>query len=73
VFLWLHRQQQKFSHAFRHWVVHRYGSFLELTLNHRYLTVIIAFSILITTLSFALSGRMVYDSHLYLFRQKYLG
>lgn len=58
VFLWLHRQQQKFSHAFRHWVVHRYGSFLELTLNHRYLTVIIAFSILITTLSFALSGRM---------------
>jgi len=58
IFHWLHERQQQFSHAFRHWTQHRYGSFLELTLNHRYLTVIIAFSILTATLSFALSGRM---------------
>ena len=58
IFQWLHEKQQQFSHAFRHWTQHRYGSFLDLTLNHRYLTVIIAFSILIATLSFALSGRM---------------
>ncbi len=58
IFQWLHEKQQQFSHAFRHWTQHRYGNFLELTLNHRYLTVIIAFSILIATLSFALSGRM---------------
>ncbi|MDT8425399.1 MAG: efflux RND transporter permease subunit [Methyloprofundus sp.] len=57
-FRWLHEKQQQFSHAFRHWVEHRYGGFLELTLTHRYLTVIIAFSILAATLSFALSGRM---------------
>jgi len=55
---WLHKKQQQFSHAFTHWVEHRYGSFLEFTLTHRYLTVITAFSILVATLSFAASGRM---------------
>lgn len=55
---WLHKKQQQFSHAFTHWVEHRYGGFLEFTLTHRYLTVITAFSILVATLSFAASGRM---------------
>lgn len=56
--LWLHEKQQIFSHSFRNWVKYRYGGFLDFTLNHRYLTVITAFSILIATLSYASSGRM---------------
>ena len=56
--LWFYNRQQGFSHAFRHWVSYRYGGFLDMTLNHRYLTVITAFALLIVTLSYALSGRM---------------
>jgi len=56
--LWLYEKQQGFSHAFRHWVKHYYGGFLDVTLKHRYLTVVTAFALLIATLSFALSGRM---------------
>jgi len=56
--LWIHTKQQKFSHAFRHWVVKNYGGFLDITLNHRYLTVLSAFALLIVTLSYAGSGRM---------------
>ena len=56
--LWLHKKQQSFSHAFRHWVKYRYGAFLDITLSHRYLTVITALSLLIVTLSYATSGRM---------------
>ncbi len=55
---WIHQKQQVFSHGFRHWVNHRYGHFLERALNHRYLTVITAFSILLAALSYAGSGRM---------------
>ncbi|MGR9073677.1 MAG: efflux RND transporter permease subunit [Gammaproteobacteria bacterium] len=55
---WIHSRQQRFSHHFRHWVNHRYGAFLDWVLRHRYLTVIFAFSLLATTLSYALSGRM---------------
>lgn len=56
--LWLYEKQQSFSHAFRHWVKYRYGNFLDFTLDHRYLTVITALSLLIATLSYAASGRM---------------
>ncbi len=56
--LWIYEKQQNFSHAFRHWVNNRYGGFLDITLKHRYLTVITAFALLIATLSFAFSGRM---------------
>jgi len=56
--LWLYEKQQSFSHAFRHWVKFRYGGFLDFTLKHRYLTIITAFALLISTLSFAFSGRM---------------
>ncbi len=55
---WLFEKQQKFSHAFRQWVLHRYGNFLEGVLNHRYLTVTISFSLLVLVLSYAISGRM---------------
>jgi Cu/Ag efflux pump CusA len=51
-------KQQAFSHAFRHWVKYRYGALLDFSLKHRYLTVIIALSLLIATLSYAASGRM---------------
>jgi multidrug efflux pump subunit AcrB len=55
---WLYEKQQAFSHAFRHWVKYRYGALLDFSLKHRYLTVIIALSLLIATLSYAASGRM---------------
>lgn len=55
---WIHKKQQVFSHAFRLWVNHKYGNFLESLLNHRYLTVVAAFSLLFVTLSYASSGRM---------------
>ncbi|MDC9728881.1 MAG: efflux RND transporter permease subunit [Methyloprofundus sp.] len=56
--LWLYEKQQNFSHSFRLWVAHRYGGLLEFTLHHRYLTLVIAFSLLIVMLSYAASGRM---------------
>ncbi|MCK5479324.1 MAG: efflux RND transporter permease subunit, partial [Methylococcales bacterium] len=37
---WIHQKQQVFSHAFRFWVNHKYGGFLEWILNHRYLTIV---------------------------------
>ncbi|GAB4264187.1 MAG: efflux RND transporter permease subunit [Methylomicrobium sp.] len=53
-----HHYQQKFSDGFRHWTQHRYGPFLESVLKHRYLTVTLAFSLLIASLAYAVSGRM---------------
>ena len=55
---WLYEKQQIFSHAFRHWVKYSYGGFLDWVLNHRYLIVTAAFSLLALMLSYALSGRM---------------
>jgi multidrug efflux pump subunit AcrB len=56
--LWLHQKQQHFSANFRLWIRVRYGSFLDLALRYRYLTVTIAISLLIVTISYAMSGRM---------------
>ena len=55
---WLHARQQRFSHAFRHWVQNRYSPFLQWTLRHRALTVAAAVAILAVMLSYAFSGRM---------------
>jgi len=55
---WIHARQQRFSHWFRHWVRDIYGPFLHRVLEHRAITIIVAMTILVTTLSFALSGRM---------------
>lgn len=55
---WIYDHQQRFSRAFKHWVLDSYGPFLDLLLKHRYLTTLAAFALLITTLSYALSGRM---------------
>jgi len=56
--LWLHARQQAFSDAFRHWVRHRYGRFLEQALRHRYLTFALAASLLAVMSAYALSGRL---------------
>jgi len=56
--MWLHKKQQIFSHAFREWVVNRYGPFLDFVLRQRYLTISIAFGLLVIVLSYAASGRM---------------
>ena len=56
--MWLHEKQQKFSHAFRQWVVNRYGPFLNFVLRQRYFTISIAFGLLAIVLSYAASGRM---------------
>lgn len=55
---WIHQKQQRFSFAFKHWVLESYGSFLDLLLRHRYLTLVAALALLLTTLSYAVSGRM---------------
>lgn len=54
----LHRWQQAFSRWFIWWVSHRYGPVLEFTMRHRYLTIVVSLSLLITTLAYAISGRM---------------
>ncbi|MBU2569033.1 MAG: efflux RND transporter permease subunit [Gammaproteobacteria bacterium] len=54
----IHHYQQRFSDGFRRWTLHRYGPFLESVLEHRYLTVTLAFSLLIAALAYAASGRM---------------
>ncbi|WP_200762368.1 efflux RND transporter permease subunit [Nitrosophilus alvini] len=56
--LWIHNNQQKFSKTFRAWVRFKFGPFLSLILRNRYITLIIAISILGVTLSYAFSGRM---------------
>ncbi|WP_411728357.1 efflux RND transporter permease subunit [Methyloglobulus sp.] len=56
--LWIYQHQQDFSNSFQRWVNTLYAPFLALLLKHRYLTLIAALAILITTLSYAFSGRM---------------
>ncbi len=58
LWLWIHEKQQRFSHGFKEWVNKRYGTFLIYVLHHRVLTIAAAVSLLIFTLSYALSGRM---------------
>ena len=55
---WIHTHQQRFSHWFRHWVRDIYGPFLHRVLEHRTVTIIVSLMILVTVLSYALSGRM---------------
>ncbi len=55
---WLHERQQGFSRWFTWWVHHRYGPVLDISLRHRYLTILIAMGILTLTMVYAASGRM---------------
>jgi len=59
---WLHHRQQAFSRWFTHWVRDRYGPFLEFVLRHRYVTVAAAIGVLVVSMSFALSGRMGFQT-----------
>ncbi len=54
----VHQYQQKFSRGFRAWVRFRFGPFLTFSLKHRYALVLISLSLLILTISYAMSGRM---------------
>ena len=54
----IHNIQAAFSHSFKLWVDNRFGPLLNYSLKHRYLTLIIALSLLFITLSYAMSGRM---------------
>ncbi len=54
----LHEMQQSFSRGFANWVRCKFGAFLSFSLNHRYITMSMSFSILIVALSYALSGKM---------------
>jgi multidrug efflux pump subunit AcrB len=58
LWLYIHERQQAFSHWFRHWVRDIYGPFLDRVLEYRGTTIVIAFVLLFTVLSFAFSGRM---------------
>ncbi|MDF3127620.1 efflux RND transporter permease subunit [Kiritimatiellaeota bacterium B1221] len=58
VFGMLHRAQQRFSHAFRNWVVTRYGPFLDFCLSYRYVLVSAALGLLILVGGYWASGRM---------------
>ncbi|MBM4149336.1 MAG: efflux RND transporter permease subunit [Lentisphaerae bacterium] len=55
---WLHRGQQRFSHAFRNWVRTKYGPFLEFCLSHRYVVVAAAIALLLLVGGYWASGRM---------------
>jgi multidrug efflux pump subunit AcrB len=54
----LHKFQQKFSHAFIRWVRGVYGPLLCLLLRYRYLTIAVSCSVLILVGSLVVSGRM---------------
>jgi multidrug efflux pump subunit AcrB len=58
LFAWMHNKQQAFSRAYTRAIRKGYGPFLEFVLRHRYLTVSIAFTVLIIMLAYAMSGRM---------------
>jgi multidrug efflux pump subunit AcrB len=55
---WIHARQQRFSHAFRHWVVTKYGPFLDLCLTHRYAVVGVAMALMIIVSAYWQSGRL---------------
>lgn len=54
----IHDKQQIFSHWFRHIVRDKYGPFLDTSLKYRLLTISFSIMILITIMSYVLSGRM---------------
>lgn len=55
---WIHHQQQKLSHGFTKWVQTKYGPFLDLCLQHRYLVLCAALTLLIVISGYWASGRL---------------
>ncbi|MGE0086901.1 MAG: efflux RND transporter permease subunit [Desulfococcaceae bacterium] len=60
-FAWFGLQQTRFSDAFLHFVDRYYGSFLELTLRWRYVTMSAGIFILLITVGYVKSGRMGFE------------
>lgn len=58
IWKWIHDRQQDFSHWFTTWINYRYGPFLRGVLHWRYTTLAIGVVILLTTIGYAVSGRM---------------
>ncbi len=61
VFAWISARQRRFSDAFITMVRTKYGPFLSLVLDWRYLTIAMAIALLTITLGFIKSGRMGFD------------
>ena len=57
----LHRAQQRFSDGFRTWVQRRYVPFLSRCLDHRYVVVAVALSLLMITIGYIRSGRLGFE------------
>jgi multidrug efflux pump subunit AcrB len=55
---WMHARQQGFSRWFVHVVKTKYGPFLDLTLQYRYLTLSLGIAVLLVTIGYVKSGRM---------------
>ena len=55
---WIFHHQQRFSRAFMHWVRLSFGRFLDNSLKHRYLTILVALLLIIIVFSYVISGRM---------------
>ncbi|MDP8263506.1 MAG: efflux RND transporter permease subunit [Candidatus Ancaeobacter aquaticus] len=55
---WVHGYQKQFSDGFSHFIKTVFGPFLEKVIHKRYVTIAIAVSILIITISFMTSGRL---------------
>lgn len=58
VFKRLYRWQQSFSKWFMGMVRSRFGALLKVLIRHRYLSIVVVFSLLIVVFSYPLSGRM---------------
>lgn len=54
----LHGWQQAFSRGFTWWVHHQYGPVVKMAVRYRYVTMAFSLALLLTTLAYALSGRM---------------
>jgi len=57
----VHRAQQRFSNAFRNWVITRYGPFLDFCLSHRYVVMAAALGLFLLVGGYWASGRMGYS------------
>ncbi len=55
------RAQNSFSRKFLHFVEFKYGPFLKIALNFRYITLTLGIGILIITTAYVISGRLGFD------------
>jgi len=58
---WLMAKQARFSSAFSRFIQTKYGPFLNLVLQYRYLTLSIGLAVLVLTVAYVKSGRMGFE------------